>query len=120
MKIEDMLFVGVKRRVLALDRNTGKTVWERELQGSSMGDSFVTAFLDRGNVYAHTKGTLFCLDAENGRTKWENPLTGCGYGIVTMASVAGSSGNQPAIVHKKQQDAAADGSAAATSAAASG
>jgi outer membrane protein assembly factor BamB len=113
MKIEEMLFVGIKRRVLAVDRNTGKMVWETKLPVGSIADSFVNLFFDRGNVFAHTGGKLFCLETANGRIRWENPLKGCGYGIVTMASVAGSSGNLPGIVQKKQQDAAAAGSAAA-------
>jgi outer membrane protein assembly factor BamB len=107
MNTDDMLFVGIKGRILALDRNTGKIIWETTLKWASLGDFFVNVFFDRGNVLAHTGGTLFCLDAVSGRIRWENPLTGYGYGIATLASVTGSSANPAGIVYKKSQDAAA-------------
>jgi len=107
MNTDDMLFVGIKGRVLALDRNTGQNIWEAKLKWAVLGDFFVNVFFDRGNVFAHTGGKVFCLDAASGRIKWENPLTGCGYGIATLTSVTGSSHNQAGIVHKKQRDSAA-------------
>ncbi|MEI7947469.1 MAG: PQQ-binding-like beta-propeller repeat protein [bacterium] len=116
MRQEDMLFVGIKGRVLALDRNSGATLWETKVKGGAFGDSFVNLFFDRGSVFAATQGVLFCLDATTGRIQWENPLKGCGYGIATLASVAGASGNAASIAYKRDQDATASSSAASATA----
>ena len=87
MKTEDMIFVGVKKCVVAIERATGKIVWEALLANApQMGYPFVNVFFDAGNLYAHTKGVLVCLDPATGRIKWENPLRGYGYGIATFAS----------------------------------
>ena len=84
MNAEQYLFVGVKKRVLAIDQRTGSIAWQTELEGSAMGDSFVNVFFDGGNIFAHSKGELFCLNPETGAIKWHNPLEGCGFGIATM------------------------------------
>jgi len=105
MRTEDLLFVGVKERVLALKRGTGEIVWATELNRTALvGNVFVNLFVDRSDVFAHTSGTLFCLDAQSGRVKWENPLKGCGYDIATLATSSGTSENLAAIVHKLPQD----------------
>ena len=119
MQIENLLFVGIKGRVLALDRHSGTTLWETKIKGGAFGDSFVNLFFDRGSVFAASGGVLFCLDAATGRIMWKNPLKGCGYGIATVASVAGSSGNTAGIAYKFNQDATASSSAAASTVASS-
>ena len=111
MKAEEMVFVGIKRQVLALDRNTGKVVWETELK--IRGGYFVNVFVDRGNVIAAAAGQLFCLDAANGRIKWENPLKGYGRGMITLASVAGASANSAGLAGQMAENAVAADAAAA-------
>ena len=118
MNTGDVIFVGIKRCVLAVEKSTGKIVWEARLSDATMGDTFVNLFLDAGCIYAQTKGALYCLDAATGRKRWENPLTGYGYGIATFASATAAGGNVAAAVHKIKADEArraADGSPAASS-----
>jgi outer membrane protein assembly factor BamB len=116
MSIENYLFVGIKKKVLALDQKTGATVWETGLEGSAMGDSFVNIFFDGGLLFAHTKGMLFCINPSNGELKWTNALEGCGFGIATLASANSSTSNLSAILRKmrqEQEQAAASGTAGA-------
>ena len=108
MNTEDLLFVGLCGRVLAVNRCTGQTLWETPLKGSLFGTDFVNLFCDRGLLFVHTQGRLFCLDASDGRIKWENPLKGCGYGLATLASVAGSSGGPAAQASQLHHAARAD------------
>ena len=107
MNIDHMVFIGIKRRVLAVDRGSGKTIWETVLGGSPFGDSFVNVVLDGGRLFAYTKGSLFCLDAQDGLVKWENSLPGCGYGIATVTSTAAPNANGAALISKIRQDEAA-------------
>ena len=115
MKYDDVIFVGIKRSVLSIERTTGKIVWQTELTDTQLGDTFVNIFFDAGNLYAHTKGGLYCLDAVTGRKKWENPLKGYGYGIATFASSTSFVGNPVAAIQKKMRDDAANGAAATAS-----
>jgi outer membrane protein assembly factor BamB len=110
MKAEDMVFVGVNGRVLALDRHSGRSIWETRLKGSilGLGGGFVNLFFDRGDIFAHTNGRLFCLDSMSGRIKWENPLKWFGYEIATLASVSGSSGGQAVDAYKDRHAPGAD------------
>jgi outer membrane protein assembly factor BamB len=108
MKSEDMVFVGIKGRVLGIDRQTGTKLWETRVKGSFVaGAYFVNIFFDRGTVLAAAGGILYCLDAATGRIKWENPLNGCGFGIATIASATGSSGNASSVGFRQSQDSAA-------------
>lgn len=104
MDIEQLVFVGIKRQVLALDRSTGSIVWKATLK-AAVFDDFTNVFIDRDALFASAGGRLFCLDPATGQVKWENPLKGCGYGIATLASVNGSSGNAPlaAEIGKRQR-----------------
>ena len=53
-----LLYIGLKGSVVAVDRSTGAAVWASHPKG---GD-FVTVTLDRGELYAATKGRLYRLD----------------------------------------------------------
>jgi outer membrane protein assembly factor BamB len=101
------LFIGIKGTVLAIDRATGRTVWETPLQG---GD-FVNVVLDGGELYAATRGELYRLDPATGEVLWNNGLKGKGWGLIAIAQAAG--GNWSAIEEKRRLDAAAAASAAA-------
>lgn len=109
----DLVYLGVKAHVTAIDRTTGRTLWQTKLKAglSPSGDSFVSLLVDEGLVYAHTYGRLFCLDAANGDILWQNELDGLGYGIASLAVEGGASAAAPAIAHRQQRQA---GAAAAT------
>lgn len=109
----DLVYLGVKAHVTAIDRTTGRTSWQTKLKVglTPSGDSFVSLLVDEGLVYAHTRGQMFCLDAANGDVLWQNELDGLGYGIASLAVEGRASAGAPAIAHRKQQQA---GAAAAT------
>jgi outer membrane protein assembly factor BamB len=78
----DLIFIGIKGSVVALDRASGAERWRTNLKGSS----FVNVALESGGViFAATRGEIFCLDPFTGQVYWNNPLKGMGYGLVTIA-----------------------------------
>lgn len=105
MQQTNVIYIGVKGSVLALDRATGTELWRTKLKGD-----FVNVVLDQGQLYATTQGEIFRLDPASGRIVWNNALKGLGLGLVTIAT-AGSSQTIP-MQEKTNQDAAA--SAAST------
>ncbi len=59
----NMIVVGIKGTVLAIDRDTGETLWSTALKGSD----FVNVSLEGGDVFASSKGRLYRLDATTAR-----------------------------------------------------
>ena len=95
----DIIFVGIKGEVLALDRATGTTRWRSALKGSD----FVNVTLQGGDLFAASKGRLYRLDPASGTILWCNELPGLGWGVVT---IAGGSQIAPAE-EKRRRDAQA-------------
>ena len=110
--IGDLVYVGINRRVIALDRYGGQVVWEWR---APRGSGFVALLLDGDRLIAAVSGYVYCLDPLYGQVVWENPLPGYGTGLTTLASVHGSS--SPATVAAaiaQQQRAAAAAASAGT------
>jgi outer membrane protein assembly factor BamB len=101
MARQNVIFIGIKGTVAALDRATGEGVWLTELKGSD----FVNLVLDGDNLYATTKGEVFCLDPTTGAIRWHNPLKGLGWGLVTIATPSG--GQVTSMAEKRRRDQAA-------------
>ena len=118
MKTAQLVFIGIKGSVVALNRATGQQVWATRLKGSD----FVNVVLLDGSVLATCRGEVFCLDPLTGVLKWHNPLKGFGTGLATIAAegAAGSS-SAPVLEEKRRRDeqAASAGAVAATAAASS-
>lgn len=102
----NMVVVGIKGTVLAIDRDTGETLWRTDLKGSD----FVNVSVEGTDVFAASKGRLYRLDPASGEIRWCNELPGLGWGIV---SIAGAS--QAGAIEETRRRAAA-AAAAATSA----
>ena len=101
MKISDLVFVGIKGSVVALNRATGEQVWATHLKGSG----FVNVVLDSRRVLAISSGEIFCLDASTGQGMWHNPLKGFGLGLATIATESAPQGNMStAMAEKQRQD----------------
>ena len=86
--VRDMMFVGIKGHVLALDRATGTERWRTKLKG---GD-FVTLITDGQRLYAGAQGEVFCLDATTGSVLWRNPLKGMGLGLASLLAPGAAPG----------------------------
>ena len=113
MKTTDLLFVGIKGSVVALNRTSGEQVWATHLKGSD----FVNLVVQNETVFASCYGEIFRLDPLTGTGLWHNPLKGFGTGLATIATEGNlGGGNAPAIAEKYRRDeqAAAAASTAAT------
>src|SRR3954447_22336721 len=109
MDTNDILILGLKKRVAAISKVDGREVWSTELSGS-MGNGFVTALCDGANVFAYTGGHLHCLDLFSGQILWHSDLPGYGYGMATLALADGRSAPDAAAVRVMLDQAAASSS----------
>jgi outer membrane protein assembly factor BamB len=103
MKISDLVFVGIKGSVVALNRATGIQVWAMHLKGCG----FVNVVLDGGKILATTSGEVFCVHPTTGQPIWHNPLKGFGLGLATIATESAPQGNvsaAAAMAEKQRQD----------------
>ena len=116
MKIAQLIFIGIKGSVVALNRATGQQVWATRLKGSY----FVNVVLQDGGVLASCCGEIFCLDPLTGITMWHNPLKGYGMGLATIATEHNpGDGNASVLAEKRRRDEAAAASSSAAVAATS-
>ena len=106
MRIDQLIFVGLRGYVIALDRDTGGVVWDN----SELNSGPVSLLLDGDCLLVSTNGYIYCLDPLTGRVLWNNPLRGYGIGIAHLASVRGQSSqtaNQQTYAAQQQQHSAA-------------
>jgi hypothetical protein len=82
---DELIFIGIKGSVVALDRASGVTRWTTSLKGAG----FVNLVRDQDILLATTRGQVFCLEPLTGRILWNNGLSGFGYGIATIAAGEG-------------------------------
>jgi outer membrane protein assembly factor BamB len=109
MKTSDLVFIGIKGSVVALDLATGRQVWATHLKGYD----FVNVVLQDGAVLATCYGEIFCLDPLTGNTRWHNPLKGFGLGLATIAMERNpGDGSAPVLAEKYRRVAAAASAAA--------
>jgi len=86
MKSSELVFVGIKGSVVALNRATGQQVWATRLKGSD----FVNVTLQQGILLASCCGEIFCLDPLTGKALWHNPLKGFGPGWPLLRRITAS------------------------------
>lgn len=109
MAFTNLVYIGIKGCVLALDRATGAQVWSTSLRGGE----FVNVVLSEGELYGATKGELYCLDPATGHIRWHNPLKGLGWGLVSIAA-PGVAANQISAFEKRKREQEAAAAAAAS------
>ena len=113
MKTSDLIFIGIKGSIIALDRGTGQQVWATHLKGSD----FVNVVLEDDRVLASCYGEIFCLEPATGNALWHNPLKGFGVGVATIATAAsGCSANATVLAEKRRRDQQASDSGAVVAA----
>jgi hypothetical protein len=107
MKTEQLVFIGIKGSVVALNRATGKQVWATRLKGWD----FVNVVVQEGTVLASSSGEIFSLDPFTGVVMWHNPLKGFGTGLATIAMApSAQSGNASVLAEKRRLDEVASAS----------
>ncbi len=99
MKTSDLIFVGIKGSVVALNRATGEKVWATHLKGSD----FVNVVLQEGAVLASCCGEIFCLDPLTGDALWHNPLKGFGTGLATIALEHNPESDTPPVMAEQRR-----------------
>ncbi len=105
----DLVYVGLNRRVLALDRYSGQLIWEWK---APEGSGFVSLLLDGDRLIAAVSGYIYCLDPVYGQVVWQNPLKGYGTGFTSVASANGTSAMSAAVAAAIAAQAAAAAGAA--------
>lgn len=104
----DLVYVGIRGHVLALNRSDGSIQWERKLKGSD----FVTLTWDQNEVLAITSGEAFCLNAADGTVLWHNRLPGWGTGFASLL-VPGAPGTSEVLAATAQRRAEENASSGA-------
>jgi hypothetical protein len=101
MKTSDLVFIGIKGSVIALNRFTGQQVWATCLKGAD----FVNVILQNEGLLASCCGEIFCLNPLTGQGLWHNPLKGFGTGLVTIA-MEHTLGSRlaPVLAEKRRRD----------------
>ena len=110
MKTSDLVFIGIKGSVVALNRATGEQVWATHLKGSD----FVNVSVQNGTILASCYGKIFCLDPLTGSARWHNPLRGFGIGLATIATESNAAiANIAVLAQKRRRDEQSSASATA-------
>jgi len=104
--LDDIVFVGFNKQVIALDRYNGTKIWDWK---SPKGNGFPTMLLDGDRLIVSVSGYTYCLEPTTGAVVWGNELKGYGVGIACLASSRGSSlsGQAAATAQAQRQRAAA-------------
>ena len=105
---QDLIYVGLNSRIIALDRTTGEIVWKWK---SPRGRGFVSVLLDGDQLVAAVSGYVSGVDPLTGSTLWHNPLKGLGAGFTSLASMRGTALPLAVAALSAQQAAAAAGAA---------
>jgi outer membrane protein assembly factor BamB len=116
MKTSDLIYIGIKGSVIALNRTTGEQVWSTHLKGSD----FVNVLVEGEKVFATCYGEVFCLDPLSGEGLWHNRLKGLGTGLATIATEDTLRSTLTTVLAEKRrrdEQAAASAGAAASAAA---
>jgi PQQ-like domain len=103
-----LVFVGIKGRVVALNRDSGSEVWRTQV-----GTDYVSVMWDGNALFAVTSGEIWRLDPGSGNQIWHNPLKGLGRGLVSLASTQIAGAVDATAAYQYAAAAAADAAGAA-------
>src|SRR5260370_16331456 len=101
MKVSELVFIGIRGSVIALNRATGEQVWATHLKRYD----FVNVMVEDGRILASCSGEVFCLDPLTGNAIWHNPLKGFGTGLATVATEQSPQGNLIALQAEQRRPA---------------
>jgi outer membrane protein assembly factor BamB len=112
----DYLFVGTHGHVVALNKKSGRKVWDCSLP--STGFSIVSIVVEDGFLFCASGGRAFALDPETGEIRWTNALKGLGSSFVYLCTAKSNSTEHMMTVlasaAQSAQAAAAAGASGAT------
>jgi outer membrane protein assembly factor BamB len=87
----DLVYVAVKRYIIALDRHTGQLTWERRLPG--LWGSLTTLLVDGEDVFAARGQRIFRIDRWTGTILWSAEISHSA-AMVPLIATPGSSSTQ--------------------------
>jgi outer membrane protein assembly factor BamB len=93
-RVDGLLFVGLGKRVIALEKTTGREVWEWTCPRNYGAN--VTMLVEEGQLFVSANGYIYCLNGTDGRLMWDNPLTGRGLGIAALATTMANNNSHSA------------------------
>jgi outer membrane protein assembly factor BamB len=99
MKTSELVLIGIRGSVVALNRATGEEVWSRRLKGMCL----VNVMLEDDRVFAICYGETYCLDALTGELLWHNRLKGYGIGLATLATLKNPGNSQIVVLEQKHR-----------------
>ena len=92
----ELLYAGVGRTVVAMDRFTGRPAWRVKLP-RLLGGS-ISMVLPHGNeVYVGRGGYVYCLDRFDGSVLWERGTNASGNMVLLAVPGAGAEQQQAAV-----------------------
>jgi len=86
MNIADLVFSGFNRRVAALNRRTGRILWQWR---APKGSCYVSLLLDLDVLVVSVDGYMYGLNPLTGAQLWYNPMDGFGTGVTALVSANG-------------------------------
>ena len=106
MKKYSMIFVGGRGSVFALDKATGKQIWEQSLNNSffKMGSDIVSLLETDSLLYAFTYGKLFCLSKTDGEIRWKSEIPHLKHHVGLLATEGYSNSTEIGIVSIDSSD----------------
>ncbi|MHC4401354.1 MAG: hypothetical protein ACYTG0_16905 [Planctomycetota bacterium] len=109
--LNNIVFMGFNRHVVALESNTGEIVWDWK---APKGSGYVSLLLlDGRRLIASVNGYTYCLDPLTGEQHWFNALKGFGTGVTSIVALDKHNPHDP-LVAAAAADAAAAAAAAGT------
>ena len=117
----ELLYAGVGRTVVAMDRFTGRPVWRLKLPRLLGGH--ISMILPHGDeVYVGRGGYVYCIDRFDGKVLWERGTQASGNFVLLAVAGDAAGQQQAAAMHSAmaQQAAAAAAAAGAAAAASAG
>jgi len=87
-KYDHLLFAGTHGNVVAIDKQSGETVWQTALPSSKY--MLVSVLFEDDTLFCAAKGRVFALDPANGSLLWTNELPGLRYGLVYLNTAQSS------------------------------
>ncbi len=117
---EQLIYLGAKREVVAIDPRDGRTVWRQRLD--EWFGSYQTLIVDGDRLLVARHGVLYAFDRRSGDRLWKVGMPRLKHVPIMMASSGGStmSAAQTASAMAQQQAAMAAATVAATTAASAG
>src|SRR2546423_4384994 len=102
--VDDMIILGMNRRVAAISKTDGRIIWSTDFN-TGLGSTFVTLLIDGSRPFAGCAGHLHCLDLGTGRILWTNELPGYGYNLASLCLPGGKSSPDPALTQQLADEA---------------